>query len=87
LVTNEQDGSGRRDRSRRDSIFWLVLLGALLMTATLPGRTHCLGLITKRVIEDLHFSTVSYAYLNFWATLIDAGPYCRRRCGDILICL
>ncbi|MCU0709812.1 MAG: MFS transporter [Pirellula sp.] len=42
------------------------------MTATLPGRTHGLGLITKRVIDDLHFDTVSYATLNFWATMLGA---------------
>jgi MFS family permease len=47
-----------------------VSLGALLMTATLPGRTHGLGLITKRVIDDLAIDTVTFAQLNFLATIL-----------------
>jgi MFS family permease len=69
-VPGDQEASGRADPSPRDSARGLILLGALLMTATLPGRTHGLGLITKRVIEDLRFDTVSYAYLNFCASLL-----------------
>jgi MFS family permease len=42
------------------------------MTATLPGRTHGLGLITKRVIEDLGMDKVTFATFNFWATMIGA---------------
>lgn len=49
-----------------------VALGALLMTATLPGRTHGLGLITKRVIDDLAIDTVTFAQLNFLATILGA---------------
>ncbi len=49
-----------------------IVIGAMLMTATLPGRTHGLGLITKRVIDDLGIDKVTFANLNFYATLIGA---------------
>lgn len=58
---------GIRDWIRDSSA---VVLGALLMTATLPGRTHGLGLITKRVIDDLAIDTVTFAQLNFVATIL-----------------
>ena len=54
----------------------------MLMTATLPGRTHGLGLITKRVIEDLSIDTVAFAQLNFWATILGA-LFCWP-CGRLL---
>src|SRR5437763_1788659 len=33
-----------------------VLLAALAMTATLPGRTHGLGLITRPLLEDMQLT-------------------------------
>jgi MFS family permease len=59
-----------------------IVVGAMLMTATLPGRTHGLGLITKRVIEDLSIDTVAFAQLNFWATILGA-LFCWP-CGRLL---
>jgi MFS family permease len=53
---------------------WIVLLvAALAMVGTLPGRTQGLGLITEPLIADLGISRVRYAELNFWATLIGAA--------------
>src|SRR5262249_49034113 len=52
---------------------WVVLgVAALAMTATLPGRTHGLGLITKALLGDLDISEVLFGTLNFWAVLLGA---------------
>src|SRR5215208_1504568 len=53
---------------------WLVLLVAsAAMVGTLPGRTQGLGLITEPLIADLALDRVSFAQLNFWATILGAG--------------
>jgi MFS family permease len=43
------------------------------MVGTLPGRTQGLGLITEPLLIDLGLSRVTYAELNFWATILGAG--------------
>jgi MFS family permease len=53
---------------------WVVLvLAALAMVATLPGRTHGLGLITERLMTDLGLGRYEFASINLWATLIGAS--------------
>ncbi len=53
---------------------WVMLVVAsLTMTATLPGRTHGLGLITKPVMTELHISEVSWSTLNFWTVILGAA--------------
>jgi MFS family permease len=53
---------------------WAVLLvAAAAMVGTLPGRTQGLGLITEPLIAELGLSRVTYAQLNFWATILGAG--------------
>src|ERR1700722_15385996 len=47
-----------------------VLMGALAMTATLPGRTYGLGLITSPLLDDLQMSEQRFSALNFWAVLL-----------------
>jgi MFS family permease len=56
---------------------WIVLtLAAAAMVGTLPARTQGLGLITEPLLRDLHLDRVTYAQLNFWATLIgSAGAF------------
>src|SRR5262249_55039503 len=49
-----------------------VVVAAVAMVATLPGRTHGLGLITEPLLRDLHLDRVAYADLNLWATLLGA---------------
>jgi MFS family permease len=49
-----------------------VLVAALAMVATLPGRTHGLGLITEPLLGDLHLDRQVYAAINLWATLLGA---------------
>jgi MFS family permease len=49
-----------------------VVLAALAMVGTLPGRTHGLGLVTEPLLEDLHLDRIDFAQINLWATLIGA---------------
>lgn len=52
---------------------WLpVVVAALAMVATLPGRTHGLGLITEPLLEEFQLDRVLYASMNLWATLLGA---------------
>jgi MFS family permease len=52
---------------------WInVFVAAVVMLATLPGRTQGIGLITEPMLHDLHLDRVSYANINLWATLIGA---------------
>jgi len=56
------------------NILWgNVILAAILMLATLPGRTQGLGLITEPMLADLHLDRVTYATINLWATLLGAA--------------
>jgi MFS family permease len=49
-----------------------VVVAALVMLATLPGRTQGLGLITEPMLRDLQLDRVLYANINLWATLLGA---------------
>src|SRR5262245_8621622 len=53
----------------------IVVVAAWAMTATLPGRTHGLGLIARPLTEDpaLGVNEVQFTELNFWAILIGAA--------------
>jgi len=53
---------------------WLnVVVAAIVMLATLPGRTQGLGLITEPMLRDLQLDRVTYANVNLWATLLGAA--------------
>jgi len=53
-----------------------ILVGAIAMAATYPGRTHGLGMVTEPLLKDLNLADadgrVLYASLNFWGTTIGA---------------
>lgn len=49
-----------------------LIVAAVAMVATLPGRTQGLGLVTEPLLADLRIDRVSYATINLWATLIGA---------------
>src|SRR5215216_4375974 len=52
---------------------WVNLaVAALAMVGTLPGRTQGLGLITERLLADLHIDRVAYAQINHWSTVVSA---------------
>lgn len=50
----------------------IVVLAALAMIGTLPGRTQGLGLITEPLLADLQLDRVAFAQMNLWATLLGA---------------
>ncbi len=49
-----------------------VVIAAIVMLATLPGRTHGLGLVTEPLLKDLQLDRVTFANINLWATLAGA---------------
>src|SRR5271156_2652734 len=49
-----------------------VLVAAIAMSATLPGRTYGLGLIKEPLRADLGISDLRFNLLNFWAIVIAA---------------
>lgn len=57
--------------------WWPILVGAMAMAATYPGRTHGLGMVTEPLLIDFGLADpdgrVFFASLNFWATLIGAA--------------
>jgi MFS family permease len=59
---------------RAHAWIWVhIVIAALAMAATLPGRTHGLGLITEPLLKDLHLGRVPYATINLWSTLLGAA--------------
>jgi len=53
---------------------WInVVIAAVIMLATLPGRTQGLGLITEPMLKELQLDRVAYATINLWATLLGAA--------------
>lgn len=48
-------------------------IAAIAMVATLPGRSHGLGLVTEPLIGDLAVDRVAFATVGFWATLLGAA--------------
>ena len=62
--------------SAAPAVWTQVVAGALLMLATLPGRSHGLGLVTEPLLKDLQLSRDTFAQINLWATL-----------GGALVCL
>src|SRR5262245_31401445 len=52
-----------------------VVMAAVAMSATLPGRTHGLGLISQPLLEDptLNVDARLFADLNFWSVLLGSA--------------
>lgn len=62
---------------------WIhVFVAALAMVATLPGRTHGLGLFTEPILKEFELSREGYGLMNLWATLFGA-VFCLP-CGWLL---
>lgn len=62
----------------------IVVIAALAMVATLPGRTHGLGMITERLLKDptLQMDRLEFSTINFWGTLL-GGLFCLP-CGWLI---
>jgi hypothetical protein len=70
---------------RTNPFGWIVVvIAAFAMVATLPGRTHGLGMITERLLVDPAFGLTrdSYTGMNVWATLL-GGLFCLP-CGYLI---
>jgi len=50
-----------------------VVIASLAMTATLPGRTHGLGLITEPLLAGLELDRLTFAQINLVSSLIGAA--------------
>lgn len=64
--------------SERTWYGWIiVVLAAAAMVATLPGRTHGLGMITERLLRDpaLRIDRLAFSEINFYGTLL-GGLFC-----------
>lgn len=61
--------------ARAGSLYgWVnVVVASLAMTATLPGRTHGLGLVTEPLLADLNIDRVLFARINMIGTLAGAA--------------
>lgn len=57
----------------RGAAWGQVVLAAVLMLGTLPGRTQGLGLITEPMLADLRLDRITYAGINLWATLLGSA--------------
>jgi MFS family permease len=60
--------------NRRPYYGWVIVAcAAWAMTATLPGRTFGLGLITEPLLASFHLDRVTYSELNLMAVLMGAA--------------
>lgn len=50
-----------------------VIVASIAMTATLPGRTHGLGLITEPLLRDLKVDRLQFAQINLVGSLVGAA--------------
>jgi len=60
----------RSPRPALDYGWIVVILAALAMTATLPGRTHGLGLITEPLLADFGIERTLFGRINFVTCLL-----------------
>ena len=64
--------AGRNVHARAKDFAWVsIVVGAIAMAATYPGRTHGLGMVTEPLLNDFGLNTddgrVLFASLGFWA--------------------
>jgi MFS family permease len=77
MTANTSTFESRLGVGRGETVNWSgwinVVVGAVVMLSTLPGRTQGLGLITEPMLRDLQLDRVAYANVNLWATLLGAA--------------
>src|SRR5690242_2281540 len=80
IISTSPERQRREQEARRwrwglaeDQWRWVhVGVAALAMVATLPGRTHGLGLFTEPIRKTFGMDTEQYGFLNMGATLLGA---------------
>ncbi len=70
--------AGRKLFSWAKQFAWVsIVVGAIAMAATYPGRTHGLGMVAEPLLKDFGLNTddgrVLFASLGFWATVMGAA--------------
>lgn len=59
----------RASKGPGQSHWTLIVLAALAMVGTLPGRSQGLGLITEPMLAELRLDRVRYSEINLWTSL------------------
>lgn len=56
--------------------WWIIGAAAATMTATLPGRTHGIGLVTQPLLQELNLDDVGFGAINL-ASILIGSSFCR----------
>ncbi len=70
IITTTPETPGLVQRSPLYYGWANMVVAAIAMVGTLPGRTQGLGLITEPLLRSFQLDRVAYAQINLWATLI-----------------
>jgi len=81
---NRSDDRTQTNRNSQSYGCVIVVIAALAMVATMPGRTHGLGMITERLLSDpvLKIDRLAFSEINLWGTLL-GGLFCLP-CGLLI---
>lgn len=76
-IVGEANLVGQSILAAREFAWISIVVGAIAMAATYPGRTHGLGMVTEPLLKDYGLVSndgrVLFATLGFWATILGAA--------------
>jgi len=76
-IAREAKLLGKSILAAREFAWISIVVGAIAMAATYPGRTHGLGMVTEPLLKDYGLFSddgrVLFATLGFWATILGAA--------------
>src|SRR5438046_7778897 len=72
----------RRERTRIYYGWVVLVVAALSMVCTFPGRSLGRGLITEGLLADLQLDKIAFGQITLWATLI--GSTFSLGCGPLI---
>jgi hypothetical protein len=74
VATSHAESAGPRILGELSQVAcWInVLVAAMAMVATIPGRVYGLALITEPLLHDFDISRTTFGMINLWATLVVA---------------
>src|SRR6516225_468106 len=79
IVSGHSSHTSAKQASHVFASGWVnVIVAALLMVATFPGRTYSVGLLTEPLKAEFHLDDVMFGQINLWATLLGA-TFCLPR--------